>query len=400
MCHAYRANLCLCEYYRRMLSDLKTAYVGDGSLFAAKLNILDAHWPHIRKAFTWMAANWHENTEVAALCLEFLKAGVCGLYYRLKPSEMVTWFEIGLCVARQFSDYKSEALMLGNIGIALKNSGDLRKAASCYQEVLSISNLHHGTRIRVTAIQNLGLAYASLGQLDRAIEVYQQALRECDEADRKIATMRILGNLGMAYHALGRIDEAMRFVNAGLEEAISRADEYVQAELLANLACCHQCLDEDAAALRLYRRALRIFSIYGDAKAKARIYGNLAQRCQDAGRYRKAEYFCRRYRDLCCAAGDIRGEASALCRLGNIYRNQGRTDQAIQLLEQAAKISQHTDDKSLQAHISWDLGLAYVMRGDKQLGIRLMQLLVDYELEIGHSDAEADQLKLQRLRDS
>ena len=102
---------------------------------------------------------------------------------------------------------------------------------------------------------------------------------------------------------------------------------------------------------------------------------------------------------MCSAAGDTRGEAAALSGLADTYRIQGNANRAIEVLGQAAVLSRHTDDRWLQARVSWYQGLAHLDKGEREHGLGLMQVLVDYEKDVGHLNARKDELELTRLKE-
>lgn len=60
-------------------------------------------------------------------------------------------------------------------------------------------------------------------------------------------------------------------------------------------------------------------------------------------------------------------------------------------------ISREIGERRGEGLQSWNLGLAYAQQGDYAQAARHMQVLVDYEREIGHPDAEADAARVQEV---
>ena len=92
------------------------------------------------------------------------------------------------------------------------------------------------------------------------------------------------------------------------------------------------------------------------------------------------------------------GLSEALNGIGCVYRLTGKYRKAIEYLKQAKKLAKATNDKLSEAKVSWNLGLAFIKNGNKKRAIKLMQILVDYETRIGHTNAEKDSRILEDLK--
>jgi tetratricopeptide (TPR) repeat protein len=96
--------------------------------------------------------------------------------------------------------------------------------------------------------------------------------------------------------------------------------------------------------------------------------------------------------------GDRRGEGNALGNLGNAYADLGETRRAIEFYEQQLVIVREIGDRRGEALGSWNLGDEYAKLGDLARAAALMQVLVDYEQEIGHPAAAEDAERVAALR--
>ena len=72
-------------------------------------------------------------------------------------------------------------------------------------------------------------------------------------------------------------------------------------------------------------------------------------------------------------------------------------EQAIDYYQQALTISQEIGDRRGETLTSWNLGLLYE-ESDPARAVELMSILVAYEHEIGHPDAEADAQRVETIR--
>ncbi len=76
----------------------------------------------------------------------------------------------------------------------------------------------------------------------------------------------------------------------------------------------------------------------------------------------------------------------------------GNLQQAIASYEQQLFIAREIGDREEEAIASWNLGLTYEQQGDLTRAVALMQLLVDFEREVGHANAEKDAEELEKVR--
>jgi tetratricopeptide (TPR) repeat protein len=96
--------------------------------------------------------------------------------------------------------------------------------------------------------------------------------------------------------------------------------------------------------------------------------------------------------------GDRRGEGAALGNLGTAYADLGDARKAIEFYEQQLVIVREIGDRAGEAITSWNAGIAYAKLGDLERAPELMQVLVDFQREIRHADAEKHAAILAELR--
>jgi tetratricopeptide (TPR) repeat protein len=205
---------------------------------------------------------------------------------------------------------------------------------------------------------NLGNAYADLGEIWRAIEFHEQALL----IDREIGDRRRegqgLGNLGEAYGKLGETHRTIEFFEKSLLIAREIGDRREEGRALTGLGLANATLGETWRAIQFYEQALLIDHEIGDLGGEGHDLGNLSV---------------------------------AYASLGEIHR-------AIEFYEKRLNIAHRIGDRRGEAVDSWNLGKEIEKAGKLSQAVFLMQILVDYEREIGHSDAEKHAARVEALR--
>jgi tetratricopeptide (TPR) repeat protein len=87
-----------------------------------------------------------------------------------------------------------------------------------------------------------------------------------------------------------------------------------------------------------------------------------------------------------------------LSNLGNAYAELGDGNRAIEFYKQAIMIARQTGDRRGESIACWNLGDQLIRDGDLEHGIELMQVLVDYETELDHPEAEKHATYVKSLR--
>jgi len=189
--------------------------------------------------------------------------------------------------------------VLGKLGLAYRESGDLPRAADCYERALAVA-AETGNPVREAGARgNLGFVQYELGSYEDAAAGHARALALYEELGILSGQATALGNLGDALHALGRLDEALAKLD----------------------------------------RALPLFREVGDVSVEAATLRSMAAVDRDAGRHDLAAERARTALELARQAGDERVEADTLNTLGTIHHLLGRTAKAIDFHQEALDLA-------------------------------------------------------------
>ncbi|HTN93549.1 MAG TPA: tetratricopeptide repeat protein, partial [Gallionella sp.] len=231
---------------------------------------------------------------------------------------------------------------LYNRGNLLADNGETELAAEHYRKALEINPNF------AEAHCNLGLALKELGQLDHAVSSYQQSLKinpGLTEAHNNLGVA--LRNLGMLDNAISSFDHALK-INPNYAEAHFNLAETLKdlgqfesaqasyrraleinpdfAEAHNNLGSTFRNLGQLDAAAASYRRALTIKPDYAEA------HGNLAAALTDLGQLELAVASYKRSLEI---KPDL---AETHCNLGNTLKDLGQFENATVCYRHALEI--------------------------------------------------------------
>lgn len=145
------------------------------------------------------------------------------------------------------------------------------------------------------------------------------------------------------------------------------------------------------------RRAAMACAGAGHRRGEGNHLGNLGSAYRALGDARRAVEYHEQALAIAQEIGDRREEGADLGSLGSAYRALGEVQRAVEYYEQALAIAREIGDRAGEGRHSWNLGLL-LEQSDPARAAELMAVLVAYETEIGHPDAEADARRVAEVR--
>ena len=195
-----------------------------------------------------------------------------------------------------------------NLGVVLKNAGQLDRAAASYRKAVALQPGY------AEAHSNLGNTLKDLGQLDDAVTSYRRALTvKPDSADAH-------NNLGTALKDLGQLDEAV----ASYRKAVALQPDFALAYY--NLGNTQKELGQFDAAVASYRKAIEFKPDFADA------HNNLGTVLKELGQFDAALASYRRVIEL------RPGFAEAHNNLGVALKDLGQLDTALASYRKAIEL--------------------------------------------------------------
>jgi tetratricopeptide (TPR) repeat protein len=303
----------------------------------------------------------------------------------------------GLIAADELENYRDTGALLTRLGNTYQHLGQPWKAIDCHQEALDIARNVAEREMEGQALGNLGNAYKDLGFLDKAISYDQQALAIAREIGHSGNEALWLGNLGNVYAHQGQLEEAIECYQQALSIARKIGDRRNEGNHLGNMGLVYETLGRLEEALNCHRQALAIAKQLGHRRNEAINLGNIGSVYEDLGRIEEA---IDHYESALAIAQEISDRRAVSCWLGNlgiIYRHLGQLEKAVSYQEKVLVIAREIEDPRTEAFSRWNLGLCYVDDNPARAA-ELMSMLVEYEREIGHSDAEDHAARVAAIR--
>jgi tetratricopeptide (TPR) repeat protein len=189
----------------------------------------------------------------------------------------IACLEQALAIVRELEDRQSEAAWLGNLGNCYANLGEYLWAIDLYEQAL-VTDRELGNREgEARNLGNLGSCYLSVGKVRRAIDLYEQTLLIAREFGNRQAEGMHLGNLGLCYLSLGHVGWAIDLNEQVLTIARELSDREGEAIALSNLGDCGAARNLWDQAIQRYNEAIRIADEIGLIQVQSEARSGLAR---------------------------------------------------------------------------------------------------------------------------
>ena len=291
------------------------------------------------------------------------------IYFRMINYSVATWLELateGLRLAETIGEPHLLSVMHAGVGMAFDSAARYTDELEHFQRAKALAADAGWARMVDYTNVNLGITSYRLGRYEEAAEQFQEAAAEQLRANNLISAANRLGNLGLALNQLGRLTEAIDALARAADLVREHGPEFTFPGVLMNLGMCYQDagrFDEARASIDEALGLLRV--AYPDGSDTEAI----AMNCQatiyrDTGRPDLALPIVQQ------ALADLRrlgfpsAEAGLSNTLGWILCELGRTDEAWKQHEFALALAREQGGITEEAEAQLGMARILLARGD------------------------------------
>ncbi|MBI4605164.1 MAG: CHAT domain-containing protein [Planctomycetes bacterium] len=312
------------------------------------------------------------------------------------PEQAVEHYERALGIHRRFGNTRRVGDVLGDLGSAWSQRGEVFRAMDLYREALAIHRQIKHRRLEKTVLKNLvscelkvGQATEALAHLQEALEIYRAegnrrsegvalaemartalalgryekaasfsglalaAFRETGERSGEGEVLWMLGTLHLELGHLERADERLR---TALEIGRQTLNRKLEARATGSLGILQRRRGQTAAAIERYAETIALARDLKDPEIEAAFLTNLATAQSAAGEHAEAMKAADSALVIHRKNRNRRSEGIALCVLGRIQEDGGRPGEAAALYEEALGVHDATHNAHWQARTRRLLG--------------------------------------------
>jgi class 3 adenylate cyclase/tetratricopeptide (TPR) repeat protein len=198
-----------------------------------------------------------------------------------------------------------------------------------------------------------------------------RALSDATDPEAGAARARLQARYAFCRMSQGRYADARRWAESGLAQA-EAADE-LPAQALAHLVLhAVEGLSGGSKGDVHGETALRIYEQLGDLTGQAHMLNNLGVHQLAEGRWPDAQLMFAQAAESFRRLGDATNAANADYNRADVLVRQGRSDEALPLLENTLRVARAVGDEDLIALVRKEMGRAHSRAGDVSAGLILL----------------------------
>jgi len=219
--------------------------------------------------------------------------------------------------------------------VVLVEMGEVERAEDLMQEAKSLATEFQLDQKLIKINMNLGNIYHMKGSYDESLSHLTQTLELLDNsADRSIEA-RILHNIGLAYKAKHDDEKALEFFNRSIDLSAEVENYYMKSVSYLEKSEILYRQDDLSAGTALATSAFQSFSKFGDRISIGETYKILGMISGKRKNYQTAQAFLENSLRISKDHRKPLNTGQSLVELANLFAQQGDTEKAIELLEDA-----------------------------------------------------------------
>ncbi|WP_088889887.1 CHAT domain-containing protein [Leptolyngbya ohadii] len=326
--------------------------------------------------------------------------------------EAIQSFQQALEAYRSADDRMGEFQVLMDLGSLLTNSGSYSQVASYYEQALEIAKERQDFEAELGVLLNMSIAVSdsdpgrALQLLDQAEAIVQTRIPPETYEAYKVSVMqtrlKIYWQQGDHQQVIQLAQRALEIIRnvisqqepSGSEPNADSGWKSLEASILSILAQSYQATGQNQLALKTLQEILAIYQQIGSELDQIKALRFIGAYYTNLRQFREAERFFQDGLVIAQRIGDFIAEASLLSSLGTIALNLGEYESAVRYSQQAVAIQRRTGRLVELGSTLMVLASAYNQAGQLQQAISTFQEIVAIGKEVSSSTLELAGLEL------
>ncbi|HPQ08831.1 MAG TPA: tetratricopeptide repeat protein [Bacteroidia bacterium] len=261
------------------------------------------------------------------ICLKTL--GSCNLVignYQLA----LNYYNSGIKIAEEISDYNFQARFLGNIGIVYYEQSDFPKALEYFLKALKFYVKIGDKNDIANLLSNIGNIYKEQTDYPKALKYYLKALKIAEElGDKRIMAINLY-NIGNIYYEQSDYPQALNCYFRALKINEDLGNKRDMAINFGSIGNVYSGQADYTQALDYYFRALKINEELGNRRNMVVCLGNIGDLYRKIGDFKKSEKYLKKAIALSDSIGTLNFTKEFESYLSQLYDTLGQYKLALE----------------------------------------------------------------------
>ncbi|MBN1618491.1 tetratricopeptide repeat protein [Candidatus Dojkabacteria bacterium] len=243
--------------------------------------------------------------------------------------ENLEWMQIGINIARNTGDKRTEAYLLKEIGYAYRREANfdlaiesLKQSQILYEELDDLAGLG-------AVIGNAAIVLMAKGDFDESIVLYHRCLQLHQKSGDQFGIAQALNNLGDIYLGQGQYDRAIEYLEASLKIRKEIGDPFWLSITLANIGAYYRLIGDLDRAMETFIQVKEIRENIGAQDRLAMILQSIGEVYFLRKDYTRALNYINRSIAIHEQLGDWGELILAYNNIGKIYNAQRNYEEAL-----------------------------------------------------------------------
>jgi tetratricopeptide (TPR) repeat protein len=269
-----------------------------------------------------------------------------------------------MALSEVLKDRKEEAYGLNGLGITLRRKGDYHWALACFQKALGIQREIGDTRGEGNALNNIGLIHRHLGDYERSLDYHNQALQAARRSRNEYGEGTMLHNIAIIHDSRGDYETGLSCHAQALEIQRRIGDREGEGYTLGSMGLVHTYRGNYEDGLNCLEEALKISKEIGDKRNGGVLFSNIGLLHRYRADYSLAFRYYMQSLEITQEIGNREGQWEVLRHLCKLHLDVGELQKALEMFEEARKMSIELGIGGRRAWFLIDEGMAEFVRGN------------------------------------
>lgn len=280
-----------------------------------------------------------------------------------KLDEAEDFLEKGLKIAVESDDLAETSKIYSELSLVFLENGAMKDAENAL--TIAVKSAEKANDKSAQAFASLCYGDYLYIKKDRPKTV--EAYRKAAELSRETGNKEIEGtaNMGLGYHFLNDFDFENSLVplNSALEIFQQTSNQRGIVFAYKSLGTFHNLNQDKQKAIEFYQKAENLFPEKIDFIEKGSLYNSIGSIYENYGDWKLSKIYREKALNIFKENNHPFGQLTTLTSLGAINRLNGKTDEAIQNLQDASQTADNLNDEFYRAVILEELGNIYLETG-------------------------------------
>ncbi len=303
-------------------------------------------------------------------------------WYRGKNEKALEYLEEALNIRKGIGDKRGQARSATNIGIVYGQKGDFKRSLEYFEQALN-SFEKIGDKLNLASVYiNMGMAYFKLGRLDESKKFFNNSLELFERVGDKGSTATALNNLGLVLQDMGELTRSQDHHERSLNIRRKIGDKQGVAMSLYNLGKVYMENKNYEFASEKLQEAYDICKEIGNKHLSTEILCDMVVLNLELGETMKASENAIKALELSMELGSISLEGCSRNYLGNVFVAQKEWDKAKDEFERSKEIFEGSGEMRELALLLRDYGNMYREMGHTDIALEYYNKSLDIQKEL------------------